>query len=386
MQAPKDKEAYRFEIGGGHWIFGADQEILKFIQNFTSVRSYFRSSAVYFSKKDLYVPYPLQNNLRYLGRTITKKALEEISNRSKGACSTMKEWLIENFGLTLCKIFFFPFHNLYTAGLYKEIAPQDNYKTPIDISKILQGASQEVAPVGYNLTFIYPKYGLDVLVQNIAKCCDIHYEKQVIKIDAKHKEVYFADGSTVPYSKLISTLPLNKVIEMSAIKISDRPDPYTSILVLNIGALRGKKCPSEHWLYIPDSRSGFYRVGFYSNVDLYFLPKSLQRTNNRVSIYVEKAYLGGQKLSDKEIKIYTNSVISELQEWDFIRDVEVVDSTWIDVAYTWSWPRSQWKEKALNALEAQGIYQIGRYGRWKFQGIADSIRDGLMAEKHFRNS
>jgi hypothetical protein len=30
-------------------------------------------------------------------------------------------------------------------------------------------------------------------------------------------------------------------------------------------------------------------------------------------------------------------------------------------------------------LEDKGIYQIGRYGRWRFQGIADSIRDGLVA-------
>ena len=30
------------------------------------------------------------------------------------------------------------------------------------------------------------------------------------------------------------------------------------------------------------------------------------------------------------------------------------------------------------ALEAHGIYQVGRYGRWAFQGIADSIRDGFI--------
>jgi hypothetical protein len=31
----------------------------------------------------------------------------------------------------------------------------------------------------------------------------------------------------------------------------------------------------------------------------------------------------------------------------------------------------------LQALEKQGIQMVGRYVRWKFQGIADSIRDGL---------
>ena len=29
-------------------------------------------------------------------------------------------------------------------------------------------------------------------------------------------------------------------------------------------------------------------------------------------------------------------------------------------------------------LRKNNIYQIGRYGRWVFQGLADSIKDGLM--------
>ena len=57
----------------------------------------------------------------------------------------------------------------------------------------------------------------------------------------------------------------------------------------------------------------------------------------------------------------------------------MVDPTWIDVAYTWSWPGSTWRVKALKALEEHGIYQVGRYARWVFQGIAESIKDGFIA-------
>ncbi len=66
-------------------------------------------------------------------------------------------------------------------------------------------------------------------------------------------------------------------------------------------------------------------------------------------------------------------------EWGWIGEVEVIDHTWIEVAYTWSWPGSSWREKALKVLEEHGIYQAGRYGRWKFQGIAESLRDGIVA-------
>jgi len=59
--------------------------------------------------------------------------------------------------------------------------------------------------------------------------------------------------------------------------------------------------------------------------------------------------------------------------------VEVADPTWVDVAYTWRWPGSRWREEALTMLEARGIFPVGRFARWRFQGIADSVRDGLMA-------
>jgi protoporphyrinogen oxidase len=151
------------------------------------------------------------------------------------------------------------------------------------------------------------------------------------------------------------------------------------VLVINIGAKRGERCPDDHWVYIPQSRAGFHRVGFYSNVDVTFLPLSARKAKERVSIYVEKAYLEGQKPDKGEAKALCEAVVRELQEWGWIGEVEVVDPTWIEVAYTWSWPGSRWREKALKTLEEQGIYQIGRFGRWVCQGIAESIKDGLMA-------
>jgi len=368
---------YRFEIGGGHWIFGADDSILSFIRRFAHPREYMRHSSVYFNKENLFVSYPIQNNLRLLNKNIACKVLKEISNCTNNSPSTMAAWLLDHFGPTLCKLFFFPFHALYTANLYTKITPQDVYKTPVDVALIKKGAKIGTLSAGYNARFVYPKEGLNTLVQHMAKECDIHYRKRAIRIDIRKKNVHFADGSIISYSRLISTLPLSKMIEIAGINLDEEPDPHTSVLVLNIGAARGNNCPDEHWLYSPKSDSGFYRIGCYSNVDTAFLPPSLQKSNNNVSIYVERAYPGGQKPSEREIKSYSDSVIRELQKLGFIKDVEVIDPTWIDVAYTWCWAGSTWREKAIALLKKNNIYQIGRYGRWKFQGIAESIKEGL---------
>jgi len=379
---PKDGEVYRFEIGGGHWIFGGDPLALRFIRSLTPVKSYVRRSAVYFPDKKLFVPYPLQNHLRYLGQNVAAQALQELVNGGQhrvGEVATMADWLKASFGPTLHDLFFEPFHDLYTAGLYREIAPQDAYKTPVNPTLVIRGAFDDVPQVGYNVTFVYPEEGLNTLALRLAERCDIRYGKRVVHIDVRERAVYFEDGSSEGYQELISTLPLSRMMEMTGLEVDERPDPATAVLVVNIGAVKGPRCPDAHWLYIPKSQAGFHRVGFYSNVDPAFLPASSLEDEDRVSIYVEKAYPEGKKPSEEEIEVLCKAIVDELKDWGWIEDAEVVDPTWIEVAYTWSRPGSKWHQKAMTALEQHGIYPVGRYARWVFQGLADSIRDGFIA-------
>ncbi len=382
---PADDEAYRFELGGGHWIFGADSDVLNFIGSITPFKTYERQSAVFFPDQDLFVPYPLQNHLSYLPYIFSDLALVDILRSVNEPGKTLADWLLKNFGKTLCELFFSPFHDLYTAGLQHQIAPQDSFKSPVDTALILKGAQDKTPAVGYNANFAYPSAGLNDLIGLMAKKCSIFFGKAVVGIDLLGKEIRFDDSSTMPYCKILSTLPLHKMMAMTGLNEGQVPDPYTSVLVLNIGAKRGPRCPGEHWLYVPKSHSGFHRVGFYSNVDISFLPVSARYSNDRVSIYVERSFRGGEKPNSPDTQAYTNAVIRELQSWGFIGDAEVVDATWIPTAYTWTRPGSDWPQTSLKLLEEHGVYQVGRYGRWKFQGIAESLREGLSASEKFNS-
>ena len=92
LYPPKNDEAYRFELGGGHWIFGADPLMLNLIQSLSPVKQYQRYSSVYFPDKKIYVPYPLQNHLDFLDRKIKKTALSNLSTALPRG-RTMKQWL-----------------------------------------------------------------------------------------------------------------------------------------------------------------------------------------------------------------------------------------------------------------------------------------------------
>ena len=65
-----------------------------------------------------------------------------------------------------------------------------------------------------------------------------------------------------------------------------------------------------------------------------FVPSS--RTQRRTSIYVERAYLPGHRPDANELACYQQAVIEELRAWGYITNVEVLDPTWVEVAYTWA--------------------------------------------------
>ncbi len=328
-------DAYRFEIGGGHWIFGGDPDVLALIQTLGPTRRYARRSSVYFPEGRRLVPYPLQTHLRHLGPELAERALGEMVAAAAAPAlaegATMREWLARSFGPTLDALFFEPFHALYTAGLHTRVAPQDGYKSPVDLAAVAAGARAETPAAGYNVTFVYPSAGLDALARGLAGASAVEYGKRATRIDTVRREIAFTDGDTVGYERLVSTVPLDRALAMTGLS-AGAPDPCTSVLVLNVGATRGPACPDDHWVYVPRSRAGFHRVGFYSNVDPAFLPLSARADASRVSLYVERAWPGDARADPGEIARYAAEATRELQDWGWIGAVEVADPTWIDVA------------------------------------------------------
>ncbi len=372
-----DNDGYRFEVGGGHWIFGGTKDIEGWFASFARFKTYERRASVYLPGLGLSVPYPLQYNLRCLPEHLRSRAVAEMEASRTVDGETLERWLETTFGRTLHALFFGPFHTLYTAGLSSSIAPQDANKSPVDKAAVVRGSNTQTGPAGYNIRFAYPENGLGTLFERIARRCDIRFGKRVVSIDLNGRSLHCTDGSTEQFDALISTIPLNRLQDMTGIRTMAPQDPYTSVLVVNIGGKRGKRCPDDHWIYVPTSHSGFHRIGFYSNVDPSFLPSSARQSGSAVSVYVERAFRGGTKPTSDESARYAASVVDELRDMQFLETVEVIDATWIDVAYTWSWPGSSWTGEVLSKLQSAGIHSLGRYGRWSFQGIADSVREGL---------
>jgi protoporphyrinogen oxidase len=375
---PDDGEAYRFEVGGGHWLFGGPPEAIDLIDALTPLRHHRRRAGVWLRSPDRLVAYPLQAHLDGLGGERAEQAAKELANRADRGHGdgSMRDWLRAEFGPTLFDAFFAPFHERYTAGLFHSIEPQDAYKTP------------STPTAGYNATFAYPDDGLDELTRRLASpdstSSDVRYGHRVTQIDTDRRVVRFERGDEVAYETLLSTLPLDVTLGLAGLDVAVSPDPHTSVLVLNIGAERGPAGPDVHWLYEPASDAGFHRIGFYSSVDAHFVPRSRRAANDAAALYVERAFVGGTRPDPGEVERYGRAVVDELQSRRFIGEVEVLDPSWVDVAYTWTAIGSDWKRLAIETLMAHDIEPVGRYARWHFQGMAESLADGMAAGRAAR--
>ena len=375
-------QCFRFEPAGGHWLFGVSAASRKKLEGFCPLKEYARRAAVFFPQSGALVPYPLQDCLRYFEDTLRDRILHEVCSERSGIpqpSGSFKDWLLANFGRTLCDLFFFPFNEQYTCGLYADIAPQDLYKSVVDKERMRRGAFEDSPSHGYNSVFLYPSGGLDRLVRAMSATCDIHFDHRVVRIDTSGRKVYFENGAVRSYDKIISTIPLHTMSQLCGIDCGQIQDPSTAVLVVNIGAMKGINCPPYHWVYLPSSKSGIHRVGFYSHVDRSFLPQRYRGDDRVVSLYAEKSFPSDFLLS-AEVKAETCvAIVEELKEWDFIGTPLVIDSTYTNPAYTWSRPGSSWAPTAIRELGSRGIHQIGRYGAWRFQGMMESFEEGLSA-------
>lgn len=332
-------DGFRFSNGGPHWIFGKDKG-LEYIKSLVEVNEYERKAGVYYNHT---FPYPFQ-----------QEAQKDVGF-SEGVGS-FRQWLLQHFGIPQCNLFFFPFNEKYTAGLMDKILSQDEYKSP-------------KTGTGWVSTFCDPVNGLSDLVNKMAEQCTILYNNPAVSIDTHNKIVNFKFGHE-KYDRLISTIPLNKCLELCG--NTDIKLPYTSVLVINIGGEPGYSMPKEHWLYIPFCKTGFHRVSFYTNVDPSKAPEG------KVGLSVEIAY-HDKTFEETEPNIKLIQVVEELVSWGWIKSPYVANIDWVPCAYTWQYNKED-VPNALQWLKERDIISTGRYGKWKFQGITQSIEDGFNVE------
>ena len=330
-----------------------------------------------------WVPYPFQNNIRYLPKEITYECLtglvEAQTKRDHKAAKNFKEFMDAVFGDGIVKHFMKP----YNFKVWAHPAEMMNKEwigervAVLDINRAIKNVVIGSDDFGWgpNNQFKFPLFGgTGEFYRRFEKPLEGHVNlnKVVDFINLVKKEVRFKDGEIVKYDQLVSAMPLDKLCNdvlngevPREIKKATAGLRHSGGYMVGVGIKQ--PCPStKSWMYFPENNCPFYRVTYLSNYSPYMTPDK----DRYYSLLTETSYSEFKHVDGKTI---VDDTITGLVNAGLIKDgdrKDIVD-TWVyhaDYSYpTPSVERDGILAQAIPFLEKHGIYSRGRFGMWKYE-------------------
>ncbi len=375
-------EDFTFDYDG-HLLHFSNEYAHNFVKDALGVEltRHKRNSFIRYAGCD--IPYPFQANFFKLPSNIAKECLDglrEVRNNKKNGCPDFKTWSYTYFGKGITEHFMLPYNEKFWTVPMSELTTEwlDGFVPVLKFDDIINKPAKDLESIGYNSYFYYPsKGGIQELVLALEKGLANRpfFDSKITKIDIKNKKITINKEKDLSYDNLISTIPLpefKNIIKDVPQEISHSLDSlnYNSILVFNIG-IKSQVDKDRHWIYFPEKKSRYFRVGFYNS----FSPDSAPQGCS--SLYVEFSYPKNAVINKMKLK---DEIIEDLIKAGIITSSDLmVHCDIIDIKYgypVYDHNHKKTVSNILNFLSKNNIYSIGRYGSWRYFSMEDAILDG----------
>ncbi len=291
--------------------------------------------------------------------------LYDLFFREEQQADNFQAMLYAKFGRGICERFLIPYNEkLYACDLAElDQDAMGRFFPYADVADIVRNFRQ-ADNASYNSTFTYPRGGAIEYVKALtAQVPDerLALNERVVAIDPARR-VATTTRREIAFERVVSSAPLNRLLEMTG--TAHDPATFTSnkVLVFNLGFDR-KGWEGVHWVYFPERKYCFYRVGFYDNIF----------NTERMSLYVEIGLRTGEPV---DVEAWRAQVLADLEVAGVIDGHQLLSwhSVVLDPAYVHITQKSQSESaRVMDELNRAGIYSIGRYGGWKYCSIEDNI-------------
>lgn len=344
-----------------------------------------RRSAIF--SHNVFSLYPYQMNLYGLPADVIYDCITGFLKRKKRINPrTFYDWVLKHFGAGFGKHFFFPFQQKILSYNVKQFSAAwtGRFVPHTSLKQILQGALHKpVEHIGYNHSFYYPKKdGIEYIIKKIAKKLinPIATDYRAEKIDLTTKTVSFSNGVQRRFDHLISTAPLDELLMMlkepSHLNLKNQADKLVCASVMNINlGFKKEYLSDKHWIYFPEKKYSFYRMGFWHNLCPALVPQ------NHTAVYGELSYHASGKTKNSIEKLARKGVKDTLTFLNLTeQDITIHKTLHLKHAYV---VYTLWREKNLNRileqLKENNISSIGRFGEWKYSSMQEAVLDGKKA-------
>jgi protoporphyrinogen oxidase len=365
----------------GHFLHLRKPAVEKFIRGCVKVKLEKVARKAFIHTDGVYTGYPYQvNNYGLPGEIVAENVIGFLRAKFAGEASqkNFKEWVITALGDGIAKNFMLPYNSKLLKHPLDKLTIKwlGRFVPNPTIQEIMRGIlPRGKAEMGYNASFYYPASGgIESVIKGIYEKIkgNVRLDSSVKKIDANNRVLYYEGGSE-RYDKLISTMPLPGLIRAAGIKellpLAEKLKA-TSVYSLNLGFKSGGKI-DKHWVYVPEAKYPFYRIGFPSEVVAGNAPAGYS------SVFTEVSFHG------KPPRSIDNAIIKGLVDMGVIaskKDIVVRLPLVLKDAYViYDREREEVMPKIMRTLNALGIYTAGRWGNWEYSSMEDAIIEGFEA-------
>jgi protoporphyrinogen oxidase len=363
---------------GGHVVFSHYGEFDRLLEEALGddVHEHERSSYVRVDGR--WVPYPFQNNLRYLRPEDAYDCLVGLIDAGgTNGDESFASWMERTFGEGITRIFMRPYNLKVWATPAERMSATwiAERVSVVDHRRALKSVLLGLDDVGWgpNNTFSFPRSGgTGEIYRRIADRLGerVRYEHELVGVDADRRVARFADGSSSEYDALVSTMPVDRLVAAidecpSEVRAAAATLEHNGVFVVGVGCERGLT-DDRSWLYFADEAVPFYRVTNFAKYAAANVPGS--NTERYSSYLTETAYSGyrPRERSGLEQTVVDGLVTTELID----ETVPIVSLHTIDVDYAYPVPTLE-RDAALAVVQPwlmeHGIYSRGRFGSWRYE-------------------
>ena len=355
----------------GHFFHFQDPRIAQFVsQRIDATKLVTVNKHTQIRYKSRLIDFPFQKNIHQLPRQEFIDCLCDLFDKQLNNQPTFKGMLYDKFGKSIAEKFLIPYNSkLYATDLDNLDADAMGRFFPYADKEDIIRNFRRSENASYNGSFLYHKDGAIAYVRALQSDLDasrIALNERVLSIDPENHQL-FTDKRTVNYDHLISTIPFTRLLQLCHMPYNKTALTSNKVLVFNLG-FDGKGADvTNHWIYFPEKKYCFYRVGFYSNI----IPA------DRMSLYVEIGFPSDAVVDVEQMLART---LSDLRKAHIVHDEKLI--AWHHVIMNPAYVHINKAgidevNRCKQELLQHDIYSIGRYGSWNYSSIEDNMKEAM---------
>jgi protoporphyrinogen oxidase len=326
--------------------------------------------------KGHWIDHPAQTSLWQIPEPLRTKCLEsflEYANAKHTPPKNYEEWLHQSMG----KVFADTFAAAYTRK-YWTCEPRD-LDTDWIGQRVMRPKIDDVVnsakgPLPKGMYFVadrsprYPSHGGFLsYCHMLAEGADIRYNMKLVQVDFGKRILRFADGTEVQYGRLITTVPLPYLIQIS----TDSPDDVREAASLLRSsqfyridvAVNHHRKRDEMWYYVYDEDKLSVRLSVMER----FSPNNAPAGKTAIQVEVYGSVFRPLPTDREKVK---STVITELLEMGLIDNPTCIESVDFDLVPTgqiiYDLNRRTVLRRVNRFLDQYGVLRAGRYAEWKY--------------------